>query len=187
MKKTCIFLFILIGITSSLCAGVAVQSDAASPETIGVSSSLVLIDARVTDESGNPVPGLRAEDFQLYQDGRLQAITRFNSKRAALGAETRTIVFVIDDLGLSKAKFNQIRTALRYFADKVMRPTDLVAIARTAGGGAVLQPLTSDAAKVRAAANRWQWSVETGRPVQDIVRTTMVSGTGFVESCSGSS
>jgi VWFA-related protein len=188
MIRSCVFLVILVGITSISGDGSAAQFGGEPPETIGVSKNLVLMDARVIDKNGNPVTGLQKEDFRLYQDGRVQEITEFYPmKRGSAASKERIVVFIIDDLGLSKEKFYQVRTALRHFIDKIMRPTDQVAIARTAGGGVVLQPLTSDAARVRAAAGRWQWSIETGRPLRDIVRTASVAGTTFVQSCSGSS
>lgn len=190
MKRICIFLFILIGIASIRCAESVVQFRVPASETLavpGASRSLILVDARVTDDSGNYVPGLKAEDFELYQDGRPQEIAKFYEiKRASGSTEPRTVVFIIDDLNLPKAKYNQVRTALRYFADKIMRPTDMVGIARTAGGGVVLQPLTSNTAELRASADRWQWNVDTARPLNDIMLASASSSPDFVRSCSGS-
>jgi Ca-activated chloride channel family protein len=45
------------------------------------SVDLINVTATVTDESGRFVPGLRAEDFRLYEDGQLQTIQQFDSER----------------------------------------------------------------------------------------------------------
>src|SRR5262245_58990188 len=42
---------------------------------------LVNISATVTDENGRFVPGLRASDFLLYEDGKPQVIQQFDAER----------------------------------------------------------------------------------------------------------
>jgi Ca-activated chloride channel family protein len=42
---------------------------------------LINVTATVTDEHGRFVPGLRAEDFRLYEDGKLQTIQQFDAER----------------------------------------------------------------------------------------------------------
>ncbi len=43
-----------------------------------VSTTLVQVDAVVTDSQGHQVPTLTAADFELYADGKPQAITHFS-------------------------------------------------------------------------------------------------------------
>ena len=45
------------------------------------SSELVNVTATVTDEHGRFVPGLKAEDFEVYEDGKLVTISQFDSER----------------------------------------------------------------------------------------------------------
>src|SRR5438552_15655002 len=45
--------------------------------TIRVTTHLVLIDAVVTDKQGNPIAGLRPEDFVVEEKGRAQKIATF--------------------------------------------------------------------------------------------------------------
>src|SRR5262245_48472444 len=40
--------------------------------------NLVQVDAVVTDKNGRPVTDLKAEDFEIFQDGRRQEITHFS-------------------------------------------------------------------------------------------------------------
>ncbi len=42
---------------------------------------LISVSATVTDDRGRFVSGLRAEDFQIYEDGKVQAIQQFESER----------------------------------------------------------------------------------------------------------
>ena len=190
MKTSYIFLSIFIGIGSILYAGDADQLNLADPRTIvssGISRSLIMIDARVADKKENPVLGLKAEDFNLYQDGRQQKITEFHELGLDGGsAEQRIIVFIIDDFGLKPEKYPQIRSAIGYFVDNIMRPNDIVALARTAGGGAVFQPLTPDTDELKTSLDRWQWSVGAVKPGDDDVRGILISEPTFIPSCSGS-
>ncbi len=42
---------------------------------------LINVTATVTDEQGRFVPGLTADDFRVYEDGKLQAIQQFDNER----------------------------------------------------------------------------------------------------------
>lgn len=53
------------------------NSSEVPPPTIRVTTRMVLVDAVVTDKGGNPVPGLRAEDFVLEENGKPQKIVTF--------------------------------------------------------------------------------------------------------------
>ena len=62
----------------------------------------------------------------------------------------RTIVLVVDDLGLSVKGMDNTRRALRGFVDSNLLPTDLVAIVRTGESRGVLQSLTNDRGALQA-------------------------------------
>ena len=53
------------------------SSNAAPTTTITTSTRLVVVDAVVTDRTGNPVHGLKASDFTVLEDGKPQAIHGF--------------------------------------------------------------------------------------------------------------
>ena len=54
-----------------------VQTEQAD-DIVRITTNLVQVDAVVTTKDGKPVTDLRAEDFELLQDGRLQTITHFS-------------------------------------------------------------------------------------------------------------
>jgi VWFA-related protein len=55
-------------------------------DVVRITSNLVQVDAVVTDRKGQPVPDLRPEDFEIYEDGRPQKITNFSFVSTAPGA-----------------------------------------------------------------------------------------------------
>jgi len=189
MKRLWFFVLVLAGITSILHAGNTDVLSLLEQDTgynLEVSTSLIRVDARVRNKEGNPVRGLKVEDFEIYQDGRLQTITEFHEIGRKTGSsDPRIIVFIIDDLGLEQKKYDQFRTAVRHFADNVMQPSDIVGLARTAGGGMVFQPLTKDAAELTAAVDLLQWSGEPAGPEVNLQILTPTPWTIFVRPCLG--
>src|ERR1043165_5802101 len=94
-------------------------------DVVRITTNLVQIDVVVTKD-GKPVPNLKPEDFELYEDGHRQTITSFAFISNVANAPTipttssetknsvfvppapikrdvprRTIAIVVDDLGLS--------------------------------------------------------------------------------------
>jgi VWFA-related protein len=71
----------------------------------------------------------------------------------------RTIVLVVDDLGLSVEGMNNTRRALRGFVDRGLLPTDLVAIVRTGESRGMLQSLTNDRGALQAAIDALRYNI----------------------------
>lgn len=159
-------------------------------EVVRVTTELVQIDAVVTDKDGKPVTDLRAEDFEILEDKKPQQITAFsyistdNSGLTAAVAPPpvpiknapqlppaplrpeqvrRTIVFVVDDLGLSLSSLVAVRSGLKKFVDAQMQPGDLAAIVRTGGGSGALQRLTNDKQQLYAAIDKTRWRGDNNR------------------------
>jgi VWFA-related protein len=166
-----------LALTLALLARVPAQQPAPGAqddeEIVRVTSNLIQIDAVVLDSEGRQVTDLTAEDFELSEDGRPQAITNFSyvdnspgakpqSARPAAsppaakgsapvpparlkpGGARRVVAFVVDDLGLSFQATAYVRNFLKDFVKDKMRPGDLVAVVRTSAGVGALQQFTSD-------------------------------------------
>src|SRR5262249_22624745 len=147
--------------------GVAVRTSGqqapAEQGVIRINVNLVQVDAVVTDNKGKAVTDLKAEDFEILQDGKRQAITNFafiNVKDSAVRSSVvrpatqprggppvpppppafrpreirRTIALVVDDLGLSFDSIVRVRQSLTKWVDTEMQPGDLVAVIRTSAG-----------------------------------------------------
>lgn len=155
-------------------------------DVVRISVTLVQVDIAVTDRDGKQITNLKPEDFEIYEDGRLQQITNFsmitsetpaittrsssspksNDKLAPPVPNTslrpdevkRAIALVVDDLGLSFASTGTVRDALKKFVDQQMQPGDLVAIVRTGAGMGALQQFTADKRQLYAAIERVRWN-----------------------------
>lgn len=163
----------------------APAQESADQPLLRVTVNLVQVDAVVTDNKGNQITDLTADDFVLLQDGKPQKITHFSyiSTAAATPAAIatprvtpvkgapappplklrpdqirRTVAMVVDDLGLSFESMAQIRSALKKFVDQQMQPGDLVAIIRTGAGMGALQQFTSDKNQLYAAIERVKYN-----------------------------
>lgn len=152
-------------------------------QVVKIRTNLIQVDVSVTDRKGNPVPGLTADDFEIYENGERQNISgvRFvaggsrgakplekpdTSKDAIPVPQTvtrpedvrRTIAIVVDDLSLSFESAYQTRRALRKFVEEQVQEGDLVAIIRTGAGIGALQQFTSDKRQLLAAVDRVKWN-----------------------------
>jgi VWFA-related protein len=157
-------------------------------ETVRITTNLVQVDAVVTKD-GKLVTDLKADDFELFEDGRRQTITSFayisNLTNSASPTNAtapvkvdndrntpslpvspirptdphRTIAMVIDDLGLSAESMSQVRKQLRKFVDEQLQPSDLVAIIRTGGDVGALQQFTNDKRLLYGAIEKARWNI----------------------------
>ncbi|HKP71016.1 MAG TPA: VWA domain-containing protein, partial [Pyrinomonadaceae bacterium] len=156
---------------------------------VKISTDLVQIDVTVTDKNGKVVPDLKAEDFEVFENGQKQSVSGTNflfrsvggasasdsvSPSRSTGISTppvaeppvrssirRTVAVVIDDLNLSFGSIYQTRKALKKFVDEQMQPEDLVAIIRASGGAGALQQFTTDKRVLHAAIDKLRWNPST--------------------------
>jgi VWFA-related protein len=122
-------------------------------DVIRVETQLVSVPTIVTNNLGRPVPGLRPENFVLFEDGKPQAIANFGTTEAPF-----EIVLLLDTSGSTRDDVGLIRQAANAFID-ALRPGDRVAIvafnqSAKEGGLAkveVLSTLTGDRKALRNA------------------------------------
>jgi VWFA-related protein len=150
----------------------------ANPPTfrLRVSSSLVLVPVVVRDARGQPVSGLRKEDFKVFDRGREQQIGQFemeslgpaqpvttaaisSGSATAAGSsgvantQPRYLAFYFDNLHASQTDLQAARDAAgRYFASS-LGPTDHVAIVTPE---ATLVDFTTDTVLIRDALRKLQ-------------------------------
>ena len=170
---------------------VAGQSQTAKPaddkdDVVRITTNLVQIDAVVTKD-GKPVTNLKAEDFEIYEDGRRREITSFafisnvtpresnvtsrerSSSPDKTGTEVppgpvtlevphRIVAVVVDDLGLSLESMNHVRRQLRKFVTEQLQPNDVVAVIRTGGAVGTLQQFTNDRRLLTRAVDQLRWN-----------------------------
>src|SRR5688572_21007713 len=66
----------LLAVLAVLCAVSPSLAQTQSDDVVRITTNLVQIDAVVT-KNGKPVANLKAEDFEIFEDGRRQEITSF--------------------------------------------------------------------------------------------------------------
>jgi VWFA-related protein len=152
-------------------------------EVVKIATNLVQVDVVVTKD-GKPVKDLKADDFEIFEDGRKQTITNFAyvsnipTTQPAPAAESkgsntmpplaptplrphntrRTMALVVDDLGLSAVSMSVVRKQLRKFVNEQLQPNDLVAIIRTGGEMGALQQFTNDRRVLDKALSQLKWN-----------------------------
>jgi Ca-activated chloride channel family protein len=91
-------------------------------DVVRVETQLVSVPAVVTNSAGRPVPGLRAENFLLLENGQPQKIANFATTEAPF-----EIALLLDTSGSTRADVALIRRAASAFID-ALRPGDRVAM-----------------------------------------------------------
>jgi len=120
-----------------------------------------VIDVRVTnveviatDSKGNHIPGLTRDDFELYENGKLQAITNFfeaSGDAPSKTASPRRLVIYLDDSTLVQNNRKPLIPALKKLLADTMTPDDQVMIVTFHPSLKVRLPWTSDPAAVQSA------------------------------------
>ena len=108
------------------------------------SVDLINVTATVTDSQGRFVPGLRVEDFDVYEDGKLQKISQFDSERVPV-----SLGIVLDTSGsMAGEKMSAAQDAVRRFLDNLLGSQDEVFLMRFDSRVSVLSPWTENRAAV---------------------------------------
>src|SRR5262245_47235034 len=134
--------------------------------TFQVEVNYVDIDALVTDGRGNIISDLRKEDFELFEDGKPQAISTFSlvdlplpsasAGRSAAATPAvsdvksnaqpitgRLYLIVMDDLNVAPLRSKVVVQAARQFIERYFGPGDIAAITYTSGRTDAGQEFTS--------------------------------------------
>jgi VWFA-related protein len=142
------------------------------PFTDVVEVRLVNLEVVVTDRQGQPIPGLRAEDFEVFEDGKRVEITHFTAydsaprpasphastapeavEQPAAGGEAPPrsaapepllLVAYIDNFNLRPHTRERVLDSLRTFLDESLRPGDAVMLVSALGSLEVIQRPTTD-------------------------------------------
>jgi Ca-activated chloride channel family protein len=115
-------LLFTLALTRSL-AGPGSPEKQASPPKIAVSVNLVLIPASVTDARGEFVPGLKAEEFRVLEDGHQQELTVFE-----VGDTPVTVGLVVDHSRSMGSKLPAVAAAVYSFAHTSNRQDEMFVV-----------------------------------------------------------
>jgi Ca-activated chloride channel family protein len=113
---------------------------------------LINVTATVTDPSGRFVPGLRKEDFRVFQDGEEQPVTHFNNERVPV-----SLGIALDTSGsMDGEKMIAAREALNSFLAQLNDPEDEVFLYRFDSNPMLVQGWTRDKRRLSAELGRLQ-------------------------------
>jgi Ca-activated chloride channel family protein len=101
---------------------VSAPEDVDDGDVVRVETQLVSVPAVIKNNSGRPVPGLRQENFVVYEDGQPQSIANFGTAEAPF-----EIALLLDTSGSTRADVALIRQAANAFISS-LRSGDRVAI-----------------------------------------------------------
>lgn len=145
--------------------------------TFQVEVNYVDVDVVVTDQQGNFVPGLKREDFEVFEDGKAQKIDTFayveiplerdnpfvlagrqvsnDSKTNRTPFAGRLYVIVLDDLDVAAMRTAQVKKSAKEFVDKYMGANDIAAIVHSSGRTDAAQEFTNDKRLLHAAIDKF--------------------------------
>lgn len=112
--------------------------------------NLVNVTATVTDSSGRAVTGLTRDDFEVYEDGRPQAISHFSNERVPV-----SLGIAIDTSGsMEGEKMASARDALDRFLFDLLAPEDEVFLYRITDRPDLIERWTTDRQRISRALRR---------------------------------
>lgn len=118
--------------------------DAASAQEMGdedvlkVETNLITIPVSVFDRNGLYIPGLKQDDFKIFEDGKEQQIAYFGTTDKPF-----TVILLIDVSPSTAYKIDEIHTAAVAFVDQ-LKPQDSVMVIEFDRGVNVLTEATND-------------------------------------------
>jgi VWFA-related protein len=116
---------------------------------IKAQTSLVLVDAVVTDKKGNYVHDLTAKDFRLWEDDKEQPIKTFSVANSSEEGEHRYMVLLFDNSNVTPADQKLVRAEAAKFVEGNASPGHYIAVLDFGSTLNVAQTFTTDAQRLK--------------------------------------
>ena len=142
------------------------------PLTAHIDVKIINVDVTVTDHAGRPVTGLTKDDFEIFEDGKLQTVKNFDIiENAVLRGTTpsapasaastpfsdqsrRKFVLLVDNNYIDKIERDRALADIDAYVDKAFGGEHEWAIAAISQRLEMLHPFTSDKKEIHAAIDR---------------------------------
>jgi VWFA-related protein len=167
---------LLAVLSGSILVGQAPQ-DGTQPPTFKAQVEYVEVDALVLDDQGNFVRDLTKADFQVFEDGKPQAISTFalvdipveQARRPLFASRPiepdvesnehpfagRVYVLILDDLHTDALRSQRVKAAARQFIERSLGENDLMAVLFTGGRSQDGQEFTNSKRLLLAAVDKF--------------------------------
>ena len=142
------------------------------PLTAHIDVKIINVDVTVTDHAGRPLTGLTKDDFEIFEDGKLQTVKNFDIiENAVLKGTTpstpvsaastpfsdqsrRKFVLLVDNNYIDKIERDRALAEIDAYVDKTFSGEHEWAIAAISQRLEMLHPFTSDKKEIHAAIDR---------------------------------
>ena len=129
--------------------GKAEKESESGGDTFRINSNLVAVPVSVTDANGEPMRKLRAEDFQLEEEGQPQQLQSLGEP----GKTPLELALLFDVSGSVRERFEFEKLAATRFLKEVLKPVDTVAVFSIGFDAKLVGPRTSSLDKISAELN----------------------------------
>jgi len=135
-----------------LLVAVSLLAVAAQQDSLKVNVDLVNVQFTVTDRHGRFVPGLRAEDFAVEEDGKRQELRHFARENEL----PLTIGMLIDTSPSVRSVFEEEKLTATSFLESILRSTDLALVIGFDRSVTLVQDYTDNSRRLRTAIDQLQ-------------------------------
>src|SRR6202158_4235737 len=188
LRRSGILPFVLCGMAVSVFAlPPQLSKEDVNTPAVRVSARLVLVDAVVTDKSGQRITGLTKDDFTLLENGKPQKISAFSfevpespSPRPPLPPNVYTnrpeydmpkgplTILLLDGLNTALADQGYARSQMLKYLGTQLQPGQPIAVYTLAGSLRLLQDFTGDVALLKVAVEHFNPQVSVQMQVENI-------------------
>ena len=162
--------FLLTAALAAIASTAAGQGQPPAPQqpplTFRAEINYVEVDARVLDQQGKFIPGLKPEEFEVFEDGKPQKVSAFSLVNIPVerverplfaakpvepdvrnnlqGADGRIYLIVLDDLHTNALRSSLTKVAAKTFIERYVGANDLAAVVHTGGRSEGNQDFTNN-------------------------------------------
>jgi VWFA-related protein len=145
----CLIAFVVGVVYSGFSSTVCAQDN---DDVIKIETDLVPFEVTVTDKKGNPVRGLKAEDFKVFENGVERRIDFFEPIKKAVDSRPLSIVFALDMSGsMTPDELVKLREALQRFVKRLADYNSYFAVMTFGMEVKTLQSFTNQPEKLKKA------------------------------------
>ena len=169
------------------------------PITFRAEINYIEVDARVLDQQGKFITGLKPEDFAIFEDGKPQKVMAFSMVNIPLerverplfasrpvepdvrnnmqAADGRIYVIMLDDLHTAPLRSQRVKLAARQFIERYVGANDLAAVVHTSGRSNAGQEFTTSQSRLLRAVDQFMGRKLTSSTMNMIGDVQRRSGT----------